>query len=355
MAEPYRGCVDCDIHPSVPSIKALLPYMPDFWHDTVVQRGIKALDTISYPQNAPISGRPDWRVEGRKTASSVEDVQQQLLDAWGADYAICNPLYGVQALLNVDMGAAFAQAVNDWLVKEWLDRDERLRASIVIPMQAPDLAVEEINRCAKDPRFVQVLMLVNGEMPLGRRFYWPIYATAERHGLPVGIHAGSSYHHPVTPVGWPSYYTEDYLAQSQAFQSQLASLICEGVFTKYPALHVVLMESGFTWLPSFLWRLDKVWRGLRMEVPWVHALPSEIVRKNVRLTLQPIDAPPTAEQLNRVMDQLESDRLLLFSTDYPHWHFDGTAAMPEGLSPELARRILVDNPRATYSRLGGQA
>ena len=57
---------------------------------------------------------------------------------------------------------------------------------------------------AGDRRFVQVLMLVMGEMPLGRRQYWPIYAAAERHGLPIGIHAGSSYRHPLTPVGWPS-------------------------------------------------------------------------------------------------------------------------------------------------------
>jgi len=26
-------------------------------------------------------------------------------------------------------------------------------------------------------------------------------------------------HNPVTPLGWPTYYTEDYAAQSQAFQA----------------------------------------------------------------------------------------------------------------------------------------
>ena len=46
-----------------------------------------------------------------------------------------------------------------------------------------------------------------------------------------------------------------------------------------------------------------------------------------------------------------SDELLLFSTDYPHWQFDGMAALPEGLSPDLVRRILVQNPRETYTRL----
>jgi uncharacterized protein len=43
--------------------------------------------------------------------------------------------------------------------------------------------------------------------------------------------------------------------------------------------------------------------------------------------------------------------MLLFSTDYPHWQFDGDAALPEGLPRDLARKIMIDNPRETYSRL----
>ena len=45
---------------------------------------------------------------------------------------------------------------------------------------------------------------------------------------------------------------------------------------------------------------------------------------------------------------MQSDELLLFSTDYPHWQFDGEEALPEGLSPDLVRKIMIDNPHATY-------
>jgi hypothetical protein len=48
---------------------------------------------------------------------------------------------------------------------------------------------------------------------------------------------------------------------------------------------------------------------------------------------------------------MQSDELLLFSTDYPHWQFDGDAALPDGISPALVRKIMVDNPHATYVRL----
>lgn len=345
------GGIDCDVHPEVPNLKALLPYMSDHWRDQLVQRGMHELTTVAYPANSPLTVRPDWKPASGRPAASVDVVREQLLDPFKSKAAILNCLYGVQLLFSEDMAAAYASAVNKWIAKEWLDKDARLRGSIIVPVQNPEMAVEEIARCAADKRFVQVLMLVMDELPLGKRFYWPIYAAAERHNLTIGIHAGSSYRHPVTAVGWPSYYSEDYAAQAQAFQSCLTSLICEGVFSKYPKLKVALLESGFTWLPSHLWRLSKYWRGLRMEIPWVDRSPIEIVKTNVRFSLQPVDTPPTLDQFHKLLDHLGSDELLIYSTDYPHWQFDGTDVLPEGLSDDLARKIAVDNPKATYPRL----
>jgi len=346
-----NGAIDCDLHPAAPSIKALHPYLSDHWREASVLRGMDELESIAYPSNSPLSARPDWRPAKGKPGASLDMMRQQALAPFGTRIGICNPLYGVQLLFSEDMALGFARAVNDWLAKEWLDAEPRLRGSIVVPMQNTEFAVEEIERCAADRRFVQVLLLVAGDTPLGRRHYWPIYEAAQRHGLAVGIHAGSTYRHPVTPLGWPSYYTEDYAAQASAFQSALTSLICEGVFSKFPDLKVVLLESGFTWLPAHIWRLSKFWKGLRMEIPWVDRHPMEIVRDNIRLSLQPVDGPPDASAMTRLMEHMESDELLLFSTDYPHWQFDGDAALPDGLSAELVRKITVDNPLATYSRL----
>jgi predicted TIM-barrel fold metal-dependent hydrolase len=198
---------------------------------------------------------------------------------------------------------------------------------------------------------VQVLVLAMQEVPLGRRHFWPIYAACERHGLPLGIHAGSAYRNPVTSLGWPTWYIEDYASQSQGFQSQVASLICEGVFAKHPGLKVVLIESGVTWLPGFLWRFGKFWRGLRTEVPWVDRAPWQIVRDHFRLTIQPFDAPDLPETVQRAVEHLRSDDILLYASDYPHWEFDGDAVMPDGISPALRRKFAVDNPLATYARL----
>ena len=76
------------------------------------------------------------------------------------------------------------------------------------------------------------------------------------------------------------------------------------------------------------------------------------MRDHVRLTIQPFDAPPSAAHIGRIMDQMKSDDMLLFATDFPHWQFEGDEMLPAGLSPGLRRKILIDNPLATYPRLG---
>ena len=53
--------IDCDVHPSVTDIRQLLPYLEEYWRDSVEERGIGSLEFSSYPPNAPITARPDFR------------------------------------------------------------------------------------------------------------------------------------------------------------------------------------------------------------------------------------------------------------------------------------------------------
>jgi predicted TIM-barrel fold metal-dependent hydrolase len=348
---PQAGAIDCDIHLGVPDGRVLLPHFDEYWREHVLARGLERenFDISAHPPNAPSNVRPDWKPVGADLAT----VQAQALDPFVTRYAICNVLHGAQIMFSEDMAAAFCRAINNWVAAEWLDRDPRLRASILVPVHSPDLAAREIERLADDRRFVQVLLLAMAEMPLGRRANWPLYRAAERHDLPIAIHAGSAYRHAPTSTGWPSYYLEDAVAQSQGFAAAVTSLVTEGVFVEFPRLKAVLLESGVTWLPSTIWRLNKTWRGVRAEVPWLDRAPSAYIRDHIRLTMQPLDAPPLAAQLDRIIEQIGSDEMLLFATDYPHWHFDGLNALPDGLPPALLRKLLVENALKTYPRLTG--
>ena len=67
MASLIAGGVDCDVHPAVPHLTSLLPYLNDYWRDQVTTRGMVDVVSQSYPQNSPIVARPDWRPDWRSS------------------------------------------------------------------------------------------------------------------------------------------------------------------------------------------------------------------------------------------------------------------------------------------------
>ncbi len=186
--------------------------MDEHWRDTVEMRGIDAWETIAYPANAPLTMRPDWRESGPTPTPPRRPRRRSTASASRTPSAIAC-FRSRPSATRTWPPPSRVRSTTGWR-PNGSTRTRGCRGSVVLPIQSPERSVEEIERRAGDPRFVQVLMLAFGEQPLGKSRYWPIYAAAERHGFTVGIHAGSSYHHAVTGSGWPSYYLEDYAAQS---------------------------------------------------------------------------------------------------------------------------------------------
>jgi uncharacterized protein len=351
---PTPGAVDTDVHHGPAAVEELFGHLDGYWTDYVVERGLPGFEPNYYPPHGPLSVRPDLSdPDGPPPGTDPGALVADVLDRAGSAHAVLNCLYGVQPMQNEYFAAALSSALNDWQRERWLDADPRLRASVVIPTQSPEAAAREIDRVADDPRFVQVLMFVRDRMPLGRSWFWPIYAAAERHGLPVAVHPFGSFHHPNTAAGWASTYAEEYAGQAQLFHAQVVSLVCQGVFARHPGLRVVLLESGVSWLPPLLWRFDKDWKGLRHDTPWVDRPPSQIVREHVRLSTAPLDVDGTDELLG-VIDRLGSEDMLVYSSDHPHAHHDAGAAAVLGLPDPLRRKVLSDNARALYRLDSGE-
>ena len=155
--------IDCDVHITVPSMQPLLPYMDDYWRDHMTNRGTDKLNLTltTQPLGAPIMGRADWRTPGKAPGSDLASLQRDALDAFGSRMAIAHCVHTGQVFYSEDMAAAVCRALNDYIAREWLDREPRLRAAIVVPAQSPDLAVQEIERRATDHRFVEVQLLVD--------------------------------------------------------------------------------------------------------------------------------------------------------------------------------------------------
>ena len=225
--------IDCDVHNYPNSIDDLMPFLSARWQAYVRQSGFSGPPGPTYPKGFAQAARRDaWPPSGLRPGGDPDFARTQLLDAWGIDVALLNPLYGMTSLHNLDFANALMRAVNEWTAHAWLDHDPRWRGSIVINASDPAEAAAEIKRAAADPRFVQALLLVRSSAPYGKRQFRSIFAAACEVGLPVGIHFGGS-GQPITACGWPSYYIEDHTAMSQAFEAQVISLVCEGVFCEF--------------------------------------------------------------------------------------------------------------------------
>lgn len=346
----FKGAIDCDVHIAVPAVQVLYRYLSPYWKQFMIDCNNPSLEPNYYPPKTDLAARPGSRpADGKLPGSDFDLLRKQVLDEPGATGAILSCLYGAQVVRNDGWAAAISGAVNDWMADEWLARDPRFYGSIMVPWQNIEMSVAEIERCASNKRFVQILLLARSELPLGRPFFWPIYEAAQRHNLPIMVHAGGGMGNPNMSVGWNYYYAEDYLSVPQNFQAQLVSLVAEGVFNKFPSLKVVFAESGFTWLPALMWRLDKNWKGLRREVPWLQRRPSDYIKEHVRFTLQPTDEPANKRHMAEILEQIGSDDLLLYSTDYPHWQYDEEGPLPFELPAEAEAKILRGNAERTFT------
>jgi predicted TIM-barrel fold metal-dependent hydrolase len=345
---------DCDIHPAPNSLRDLYPYLEPRWRQHLEVFGARrrhgCLTGPAYPKGTPGANRRDAAPpNGRKPGSDLDFMRAQHLDPNNVELGILNMISphpgGIQ---NPDLSAALCAAINDWQIAEWTSKEKRLRASVMVPYEQPVAAAAEIDRRAGDRSFAQILLLSRTAEPLGQRRYWPIYEAAVRAGLPIGIHAFGYGGAPLTSSGWPSFYIEEMVGHAPCCQSVLTSMVIEGVFERFPSLRVIMVEAGFAWLPSLVWRLDKTWKRLKAETPELSRLPSEYIREHVWLTTQPMEEPERRSHLLDVIEWIGWDRLL-FATDYPHWDYDDPAqCLPVRLDPEQRSRLFHDNAFALF-------
>ena len=174
-----HAIIDCDVHPELDSEKDLYPYLSTRWLEHVKTYGMRTYSGSTHPrfQNRREDAFPP---NGRDAGTDCAFMSKQLLDECGVAFAILNPPSRAVPVLNPELSAAIASAVNDWQIAVWLDPEPRNRCSISAPIEYPDLAVAEIQRRAADPRFVQIQFTGRPAEPMGRRKYWPIYEAAVR-------------------------------------------------------------------------------------------------------------------------------------------------------------------------------
>ncbi len=343
----YTGpIIDTDIHETFTSLQELVPYLKEPWRGLIERKAWTGMPApLAYWASHGVMRADSFPDEDKPAGSSYELLKEQVLDLYPIEYGILTGQF-VPGVMpgQFEFATALATAYNDWLLEHWLGHDKRLLSSMHVAPQDPQAAAREIDRVGDHPQVIQVMLPI-GKWAYGNPFYHPIFEAAQRHNLVVAMHHHGEVH---GALGQERYYIEWHVNVPQGAMAMMTSLVCNGIFEKFPNLKFAILESGYSWLPHVMWRLDQNYKSLHQEIPWVKSLPSKHIRERVKFSTQPTEDFSAANWL-RLMDMLESDRMFVFATDYPHWDFDSPdAAIPRDLPVEIRRRIFYENACELY-------
>jgi uncharacterized protein len=345
--------VDSDIHP-MPRRGQLLDYIPEPYRSKYYMSH-RVGETIVYdaPDYAYAKAmRVDtFPADGEFPGSDPELALAQAIMEGGSDIGILEPSFGTHFIAEV--AQARCTATNHWLSENWLDgyhnRHERWRGSVCVAIEDPAGAVREIEHWAGHPYMSQILMRAEPRPAWGDPKYDPIWAAAAKHDIVVSchLHRGKDETFPMPPVGFPSYNHDFMVTYSLLAANQVMSLIFDGVFDRFPTLRIVLVEHAFTWILPLMWRMDAVYDARRSHLD-IKRKPSDYVKDHIKFTTQPLDYPEDKTELTRALEMMEADKILLFSSDYPHWTYDDPSWLIKHLPEPMRDRIMFKNGIDTY-------
>ncbi len=340
--------IDTDVHQSWHDKNEIWKRLPKYFRAENFQ-----IPKGSYSHPVSVNRLDAGGPSGEGAGTHYETMRDQHLNPFGINRAILtgNGMLGLGVHPHAEFAKAVARAYNDALLETWLSWDDRFFGSMLVAPQDPLAAAAEIRRLGPHPRIVEVLMCSATRVPYGQSYYWPIYEAASEVGLPVAVHPGTETRGISNGfiAGPPSTYLEWHTNLCQNYMGQVVSLVCEGVFEKFPKLKFVAKEGGLAWIPGVLWRLDKNWKALRSSVPWLKHLPSEYIINHIRFTSQPIEEPERPEFLPQLLEMIHAEKTLMFSSDYPHWDNDSPRHALPRLPDSLLSRIFHENAEETYT------
>ena len=211
-----------------------------------------------------------------------------------------------------EFGLKMSRVFNDACAAAHLKHPTRFLGTIMLPMQSPELAVQELERAAKLPGMCSVYMAmhVNG-LNLDQKSYWPVYEKIEALGLPLSLH-------PVNPCGverMKVFHMRNLIGNPHEAAIAAASLIFGGVLDDFPKMQVVLPHAG----GSFPWLIGRYDNGVatRHELDHMKQPASAYLR---RFYYDTISHSP--QILRFLMEMVGADRIVIgsdynFDAGYP--------------------------------------
>jgi uncharacterized protein len=303
--------VDCDRHVGVRQLADIFPYMPLSWR--------KHFERVEFAGATSEISSHIWVAE-RWNAPAVE------LDppaADGHDYLLLphQPLT-VNGWTDKVASRMFLSAFNAYGEANWASEHNKL--AIVVSPHDAQWSAQEIRARAASGTNIAAVALPLGPNLLGSFALHPVYEAAIEAGLPILIHySGVEGRYLGAPPLSGSIHGNAFsrlTLMPQLAESNITSLVFEGIPERYPSLKFIFSGFGFTWLPSLMWRMDREWRSFRHDLPWVKEKPSSYLHDRIWLASFPIAEAIITGEWERSFPSEELRKMLVFGSHAP---FDG--------------------------------
>jgi aminocarboxymuconate-semialdehyde decarboxylase len=201
------------------------------------------------PATAPRPGAQQLMGRMFDPRAEIED-----MDARGIDLSVVSSSTVLQGTSWADpqTDLQLCRRCNDQAAAWVAQHPKRFIGSFVLPLQDPKLALQEFERAVNTLglKVANISSSYNG-VYMGDPVYHPFWEAVEKLGVAVWIH----------PEGVRDPWFQRYALWNSAGQSieeakVMASLIYEGVMTKFPGLKVVMAHGG-GYFPHYMGRLDR--------------------------------------------------------------------------------------------------
>ncbi len=330
----------------------------------IIERSDELRRYLKAPFNkrgGPLTASEPWDRDLRETlprdqsifprAPRAED-WLRIMDQHDIELAFLYPtsLGNVSRIREPDYAVALCEAYNDYVYDHYAKVSDRLKPIAVIPPQDPDRAALELRRAVTQLGYRAAVVRTTGlRLPLGHKYYDPIYREAENLNCAVAVH-GTNGAEELASGAFETFTEVHTVSFPVGIFVQFSNIIFQGVPERFPKLRLAFLEIGCTWLPYWLDRMDEHWekRGA-LETPSLKQRPSDCVRQHPVYFSFEADETLLPETFRYV-----GENHFVYATDIPHWDCE----LPENLrhtqkrsdvSDETKNKLLYENAKALYA------
>ena len=287
-----------------PSIDIHAHYFPEAYLKLIASEGAPFGVTcdLGDPRGAVISGNGR---DGNFLEKRFIDIDARLasMDEQGVAMHALSLTSPMVYWADDDLSLRLSQAFNDGCAAAHEAHPDRLVGLAMLPMLAPSLAIEELERAARLPGIRGVYMATKiGDRELSDPLFLPIFKHIEALGLPVFLHPVAV----LEPARLAKFYLRNLIGNPTESAIAASHLIFGEVLDNCPYLVVCLPHGGGSF-PYLVGRIQHGW-GVRPECRHLVKGPVDYLRRFYYDTVTHSEAT-----LSFLIDQVGADRVMLGS------------------------------------------